>query len=204
VTGTAQVRERAATADLTMQELQLEMLRALGVAETPDVDAPAPSAPCPFPETNLDGGKLLQWGGAPGKRWARYSVRCEPQACGFCDKMVEDREHAVAAVHPVGDSCEVRWVHRTCAAAASGGFIRSMATHPISRDLPDCALCGQPHGDHRSDLTSIYEVMCDTEHEQFWRPSTPFQSKNWPYRTVIDSPKYTPDGRVAYADAEAA
>lgn len=119
--------------------------------------------------------------------------------CPGCNKPIASTVIPLMGINSV--TGEIRAYHDLCRVQAAGGPIKnvsSIATFLTTHAMPDCALCGLPYDDHLSDVTTIWEAWCDSG--DYYAPSAPFRSRNWPYRLIVAGPHQTPDGRTAYGD----
>lgn len=122
------------------------------------------------------------------------------ERCVGCDQVLKS-----TLIHVVGVNSATGqwgWYHTECRLKIARQKISSMATFLTSRHLPDCATCGREYEQHDRPLTTLWDAECDTDDGslQHWRPAQPFRSRDYPYRLITDSPRYTPDGRIAFGD----
>lgn len=181
-----------------------------------------PDCPYDFPDQNASGGHLIQVMG-PGMhpkfpQWsAHYSVVVpDVVLCWYCQKPIKagagrgdgstdestGYAYSARAFRDDPTRCVLQVAHALCATEASGRKVTSMSTHSHLTGLPDCLMCGEPYLSHASHVTSIWESYCDDEWNQAYRPAEPFHSRHWPHRVIVDSPRYTRDGKILYGDTE--
>lgn len=172
-------------------------------------------AKCPFDFADVDpnGGQLQRVLGPPiFPAWcAEYSVVTDTRPCPHCRKRIGAAETQVS-VSVIPDRADprrydLRWAHELCAVEKAGLKVTSMATAMATRDMPDCALCGESYEAHGRYITTIWDSWCAVDLPngdlQWYRPAAPFRSGNWPYRLIVDSPRYSPNGVYAETEDEA-
>jgi len=218
-------------ADVTQAEL-LFLAAARGADEPQPVERLAPtggrSALCPpecphdFPDVNAAGWILDRVVGPPTyPAWCAEYVQTEemknaPVFCWMCGVQIRKTEDFSISIRPfVEDPTRsvLAPAHPTCAVEASRHHVTAMATFLVDQGVPDCSVCGRPYEEHDRPITTLFQAECAYNPDGTWRtgedptvyyrPSKPFRSKNWPYRTIIDSPYYTVDGKTAYLETEA-
>lgn len=139
-----------------------------------------------------------------GGRMILATTPASVERCAGCDQELKRTLIHVVGVNSTTGSWD--WYHTECRLKLARRKISAMATFLTTRDLPDCAMCGREYEQHDRPLTTIWAAECDTDDGsiQFWRPAQPFRSRDYPYALIIDSPRYTSDGSIAYGDAGAA
>ena len=138
-----------------------------------------------------------------GRRMALVSKPQQQTECTLCaQKIVQVPAGNIAVVIFIDNMPS--FAHRECALRKGKRKITMMATALRTFDLPDCSMCGRSYEDHYRPVAGIFDAYCDTEElpdkVQYYRPATPFRSREYPNRLIVDSPYYTADGLTAYGD----